>query len=111
MIDLTVTALYLPMESVLFPNTSPTTSSRYAGLGVDGDRRRRPELLGCSVLAIPRSPSSHVDRGSYPGLASMVIAFLPPVIMVLLRWSAWCTVSRSITTYYERGQHSICAAG
>lgn len=88
MIDLTVTALYLPMESVLFPkyftdHRQPVQLGwalmAIAGGGLVG-------ALGYAVLAIrvPRRVTMSTAVLTL-GLASMVIAFLPPlpVIMVL----------------------------
>lgn len=88
MIDLTVTALYLPMESVLFPkyftdHQQPVQLGwalmAIAGGGLVG-------ALGYAVLAIrvPRRVTMSTAVLTL-GLASMVIAFLPPlpVIMVL----------------------------
>lgn len=88
MIDLTVTALYLPMESVLFPkyftdHQQPVQLGwalmAIAGGGLVG-------ALGYAVLAIrvPRRVTMSTAVLTL-GLASMVIAFRPPlpVIMVL----------------------------
>ncbi|QUR68504.1 MFS transporter [Mycobacterium spongiae] len=87
LIDLTVTALYLPMESVLFPKYFTD--------------RQQPAQLGWALMALAGGAtvgavgyavmSGHVRRRAtlltavlVLGVASMVIAFLPPLPVILV---------------------------
>ena len=85
LIDLAVTGLYLPMESVLFPGASPTAAARPPGLGLDGavDRRagRGAELDG-PCRRCPASGRRCLTAVLTFGAAVLVIAFLPPLPVI-----------------------------
>ena len=73
LIDLAVTALYLPMESVLFPKYfSDRHQPGAAGLGVDGAGGRRPGRRARLRGAVETRAAAHhhADRGAHLGVAA-----------------------------------------